>query len=136
MAEEQKQGAVPKALAMVICDMVIRDEATKNVTLVGLFNTVTGPQLPLMQDRMHVFVSLTDGHGESPFLLQCKAPDESVVFEMKGKFEFKDPLAVADLNIALRGLVFHQRGNYLFDFFCGGELLITRRFSVIVEDKK
>ena len=134
MAANAENRTSPKVLAMVICDMVIRDELTRNVSLVGLFNAVAGKQLPLQHDRMHVFISLTDGHGEKPFLLQCKSPDDSEVFRVEGKVRFEDPLAVADLNIALRSLVFQQSGDHLLDFFCGGELLITRRFSVIVQD--
>ena len=134
MAKEQTTGAGPKAVAMVICDMVVRDEQTKNVSLISLFNAVTGPRLPLRNDRMHVFVSLTNGHGDYDCLLQCKSPDEKVVFEARGKISLKDPLAVADLNLELRGLVFEVSGDYIFEFYCGGELLTMRRFSVIVKE--
>jgi hypothetical protein len=120
---------------MVICEMVMRDEATKNVSLVGLFNRISGPGLPIFRDRLHVFLCLTDGHGRQPFRLECKAPDESVVFEAKGEITFGDPLEVADLNIEIRGLLFPAAGNYAFEFFCGGELLIMRRFSVVVEER-
>jgi hypothetical protein len=118
---------------MVICERVMRDERTKNVGLIDLFNQISG-RLPLRQDRIHVFLSLTDGHGKQPFCLQCKAPDEKVIFEASGEVDFKDPLAVADLNIEIRGLVFVQAGNYVFEFSCGGEPLIMRRFSVVVKE--
>jgi len=133
MARKKVKGCKPRALAMVICEMVMRDEATKNVSLVGLFNRLTGPGLPMAHNRLHVFVSLTDGHGKQPFCLQCKAPDETVVLEAKGDIAFEDPLAVADLNIEIRGLVFALPGNYVFEFWCGGELLSMRRFSVALE---
>ena len=119
---------------MVICDMVVRDEQTKNVSLIGLFNAVTGPRLPLRHDRMHIFVSLTNGHGDYDCLLQCKSPDEKVIFSATGKISLQDPLAVADLNVELRGLVFEAPGNYIFEFYCGGELLAMRRFSVMVKE--
>ena len=122
----------PAALAMVICDMVLRDESTHNVSLVGLFNAITTPRLPAIHNRMHVFVSLTGMHGKHDFVLQCKAPDEGIVFEVKGEVAMEDPLAVADLNLQLRGIVFQVAGNYVFELYCGGDLLIMRRFSVIV----
>lgn len=133
MARKRIKGCKPRALAMVICEMVTRDEATKNVCLLGLFNRLTAPGLPMVHGRLHVFVSLTDGHGKQPFCLQCRAPDESVVFEAKGEMAFEDPLSVADLNIEIRGLMFEVPGNYVFEFHCGGELLTMRRFSVVVE---
>ena len=123
----------PTALAMVICDAVLRDESTKKPTLVGLFNQVTAPVFPAMHPGMHVFLSLTNGHGKQPFLLQCKAPDDSVVFEAGGEIDLASPLDVADLNIELRGLVFAKEGTYIFEFFCGGELLTMRRFSITRE---
>jgi len=134
MAEEQTTVAGPRALAMVICDMVVRDEQTKNVSLIGLFNAVTGPRLPLRHDRMYVFVSLTNCHGDYECRLQCKSPDEEVIFEAIGKISLNDPLAVADLNLELRGLVFKVPGSYIFEFYCAGELLIMRRFSVMVKE--
>jgi len=135
MARKRIKGCKPRALAMVICQMVMRDEATKNVSLVGLFNQIKGPGLPLVHDRLHVFLSLTDGHGKQPFRLECRAPDESVVFEAKGEVHFRDPLEVTDLNIEIRGLLFAVAGNYVFEFSCGGELLTMRRFSVVVEGR-
>jgi hypothetical protein len=134
MAKEQTTSAGPTAVAMVICDMVVRDEQTKNVSLIGLFNAVTGPKVPLRHDRMYVFVSLTNCHGDYECRLQCKSPDEEVVFEATGKISLNDPLAVADLNLELRGLVFKVPGNYIFEFYCAGELLTMRRFSVIIKE--
>ena len=133
MAKRRTRKASPKPLTMVICETVLRDETTKNVTLVGLFNRIQGPQLPLRHDRLHVFVSLTDGHGKYPVLLQCKAPDEKVVFEVAGELDFADPLGAADINVEVRGLVFEAAGNYVFEFYAGGEMLILRRFTVVVE---
>jgi len=134
MAKEQTTSAGPTAVAMVICDMVVRDEQTKNVSLIGLFNAVTGPKVPLRHDRMYVFVSLTNCHGDYECRLQCKSPDEEVIFEATGKISLNDPLAVADLNLELRGLVFKVPGNYIFEFYCAGELLTMRRFSVIIKE--
>jgi hypothetical protein len=114
MARKRIKGCKPRALAMVICEMVTRDEATKNVCLLGLFNRLTAPGLPMVHSRLHVFVSLA-------------------VFEAKGEMAFEDPLSVADLNIEIRGLMFEVPGNYVFEFHCGGELLTMRRFSVVVE---
>jgi hypothetical protein len=87
----------------------------------------------MVHNRLHVFLSLTEGHGKQPFCLQCKAPDDTVVFETRGELVFEDPLSVEDLNIEIRGLVFEAAGNYVFEFECGGEMTM-RRFSVTLED--
>jgi len=132
MSSGTNTATKPTALAMVICEMVLRDESTHNVSLIGLFDAITAARLPARHDRMHVFVSLTGIHGKHGCILQCKAPDERVVFEAKGEVNVQDPLAVADLNIQLRGIVFEVAGNYVFEFYCDGGLLTMRRFSVVV----
>jgi hypothetical protein len=124
------QGCKPTVVAMVICDMVLRDERTKNVSLIGLFNQIQGPRVPMLHDRLFVFLSLTDGHGRQAFQLQCKAPDESVIFETRGEVVFNDPLEVTDAFIEIRGLLLPAAGIYTFEFTCGGELTL-RRFLVM-----
>ena len=131
MTENGRNAGKPTALAMVVCDTVLRDESTKKMALVGLFDMISTPQVPVRHDRMHIFISVTDGHGRMPFLVQCRAPDERIIFEAGGEVEFMDPLAVTDLNIEARGLIFHVQGTYIFEFYCGGELLAMRRFTVV-----
>jgi hypothetical protein len=126
------QGCKPNVVAMVICDMVLRDERTKNVSLIGLFNQIHGVRLPMMHDRMFVFLSLIDGHGRQPFSLQCKAPNEIVIFETRGEVVFNDPLEVTDAYVEIRGLVLPTEGLYTFEFTCGGELTL-RRFLVTTQ---
>jgi hypothetical protein len=129
---EPIQGCKPNVVAMVICDMVLRDERTKNLSLIGLFNQIHGVRLPMLHDRMFVFLSLTDGHGRQPFLLQCKSPDEIVIFETRGEAVFNDPLEVTDAYIEIRGLLLPSAGLYTFEFTCGGELTL-RRFLVTAQ---
>jgi hypothetical protein len=126
------QGCKPSVVAMVICDMVLRDERTKNVSLIGLFNQIHGLRLPMLHDRMFVFLSLTDGHGRQPFSLQCKAPDETVIFETRGEVVFNDPLEVTDAYVEIRGILLATAGLYTFEFTCGGELAL-RRFLVTTQ---
>ena len=132
MARRRIRGCKPRAVAMVICDVVLRDEKTRNTSLIGIFNQIHGPRLPMLHDRLHVFVSLTDGHGRQPFSLQCKSPDESVIWETRGEMVFADPLEVTDVDIEVRGLVLQTTGVYTFEFDCGGDITM-RRFIVTAD---
>ena len=132
MARKRIKGCKPRAVAMVICDLVLRDEKTRNTSLIGLFNQIHGPRLPMLHDRLHVFVSLTDGHGRQPFSLQCKAPDESVIWETRGEISFENPLEVTDVDVEVRGLVLQTAGVYAFEFDCGGDITL-RRFVVTAD---
>jgi hypothetical protein len=133
MAKGPTNSEGPIALAMVICDAVLRDESTKKPTLVGLFNQITAANLPAIHDRLHVFLSLTNGRGELPCLLQCKDQDEGVVCEVGGSIRFGNPLEVADVDIEMRGVVFEKEGLYVFEFSCDGQFLTRRRFLVSKE---
>jgi hypothetical protein len=52
----------PYMLAMLLCDQVITDSATKKKTLVGIFSTVASPEFPRFQ-QMALFARLTDAEG-------------------------------------------------------------------------
>ena len=54
----------PKHLAMLLCDYLILDAETRNKSLIGIFHRIQALKFPVRHDRMHVFVALTDGHGE------------------------------------------------------------------------
>jgi hypothetical protein len=130
MARKRIKGPKPHVVSMIICDLVLRDQTTRNVSLIGLFNAIHGLRLPMLHDRLHVFISLTEGRGRMPFSLLCKAPDETVISETRGEIVFGNPLEVTDVDVELRGLVFQTPGLYRFEFECGSELAL-RRFSVL-----
>lgn len=119
----------PKYLAMLLCDYVIRDADTQNKSVVGIFNSIYAQKFPVRHDRMHVFVSLTDGHGDYKATIRIKRASGEVIFSRDGKISMNDPLAVADLNFQIRGLVIPEAGRYFVEFLCDGELIVDRRFD-------
>lgn len=131
MDDALKKAVAPQALALVICDLVLRDEKSHNVSLVGLFNAILAGRFPARHDRMHVFVSLTHGHGKIPCRLECTGPDDKVIFRLDGHVEFKNPLGVIDANFELRGVVFPTPGPYVLELSCAGVPVIARRFEVL-----
>ena len=126
----------PKYLAMLICDYVIRDADTQNKSLIGIFNRITAQSFPVRHDRMHVFVALTDGHGDYKATLQVRKPSGETVLTLDGQVKMPDPLAVAELNFQLRGLVIPEPGRYTVEFSCDGELLVDRQFDAVKTEEK
>ena len=119
----------PKCLAMLLCDYVILDAETRNKSLIGIFNRINASKFPVRHDRMHVFIALTDGHGEYTASLKVKNSDGEEVLSLGGKVNMKDPLGVAELNFTIRGLVIPEPGRYFVEFWCNDEMLIDRRFD-------
>src|SRR4051812_28041201 len=56
----------PEVLAMILCDLVITDVETNKKSLIGLFDQVETATLPCVVHELHVYLSLTDGHGVLP----------------------------------------------------------------------
>ncbi len=48
----------PICVSLIICNEVIEDKRSGNKTLVGLFNSVMAPALPVVHPRMFVMASL------------------------------------------------------------------------------
>ncbi len=119
----------PKCLAMLLCDYVILDAETRNKSLIGIFNRINASKFPVRHDRMHVFIALTDGHGKYAASLQIRNSRGEEILSLGGEVDMKDPLGVAELNFAIRGMVIPEPGRYFVEFYCDGEMLIDRPFD-------
>jgi hypothetical protein len=123
----------PACVAIVICNEVIEDKWTNNKTLVGLFNSIAAPSLPAHHHRLFIMVSLTDGRGHWPVVLEIEAPSGEELFKAEGALDFDDPLAVHDLVVEVRGLPLPEAGEYRVGLVCGLRPLASRRFTVVQE---
>lgn len=122
----------PVGLAMVICDQIIEDKLTSKKSLIGIFSSIGTNQFPCRHPHLSVFVSLTEGHGETAAKL-CIIHDETekVVSEISGQIKFPDMNAVVDLNFNLVGMEFPTPGLYSIEFYCDDALVLERRFHVL-----
>jgi len=125
----------PQLIAILVCDTIIRDQMTQKHTLVGLFNRIGAKRFPYRHGAMHVFVSLTDGHGEpeGELRLVCRQTNEPVV-KIRGKLVFPNPLAVVEMTFGLFNAVFPRPGRYSFDLYCNDELVGSRPFDVVLQE--
>lgn len=126
----------PKCLAMMLCEQVIQDAQTKNLTLVNTFNRITTKPGKTRYPRLAVFVSLTNGHGQGQGALTITAPSGEEIFRGEGQIVFPDPLAVVELTFDIRLLPLPEAGEYSIQFWCDGEPINQRKFSVDAADQK
>ncbi len=121
----------PKFLALVVCDSIIDDRETNKKTLVGIFNNIHTQKVPHIHPELHVFVSLTDGHGVYRAKLECLHRESGAkTLELQGDIKFENPNQVIELNFALKGVPFTQFGDHNFDFYCDNQIIASRRFTV------
>lgn len=123
---------LPVPLGMLVCDSIIEDRRTGKKSLIGLFSTVTTPQMPCVLAHFGVFITMTEGIGEYSCRLLCSyAADDAVLGETNGNVRFNDRREVVEIALDVRGLSLARYGEYRFDFYCGGGLLISRMITVV-----
>lgn len=121
-------------ISIIICDDIYRDERTKKLLIVGTFNGIAGRELPVRHPRMCVLFSLTNGNGtyDLGLAIEHEATGDEVM-RVNGPFEVKDPLAVYDIHVEMRGLSFPHAGKYWVTLRSGEAILQQRPFTVKVQ---
>jgi hypothetical protein len=111
---------------------VIEDKATHNKSLIGIFNRVHAAQFPCHHPRMVIFITLTDGRGETPVeVFLERASDHKEIFRAQGKVAFQEPNHLLDLVFDLRGILFDEPGTYFAGIrTAAGRVLGERKFQV------
>jgi len=129
--EKQTQKPGPVVLSINICDTIIRDERTKKVSLIGLFNAIHASAFPAVHPTMCVYIALTNGPGNCKLNIQFnKAEDNQTIAGMEGEIEFVNPLQVVELNLELQGLKFEKAGEHRVEVLCDNKLIGSRKFYV------
>jgi hypothetical protein len=121
----------PTAVAMIICDMVMDDRKTGKKILVGTFNNINAHNFPIRHPELHIFLTLTNGHGRYQAALKCiKSDTDETILDLPGAIEFVNPLHVVEIDFDLKGLMFRMPGEYLFQLLCDGQVITSRKFMV------
>ena len=134
MDDEKLGPPAPVVLAMMICDAIHQDPATKKCTLLGTFSTISAREFPVVHRQLAVHVALTDGRGKVRIKLTLVGLDETEppLFSGEGTIEFADPRVVAELNFGLKNVKFPRPGEYRFQVYANDELLMERRLHVLL----
>jgi len=133
MPDEKLGPPAPMVLAMVLCDAIYQDPATKKCTLLGTFSTINAKTFPAVHRQLAVHLALTGGHGKARVRLTLLGVEESQepLFSREGVIEFKDPRMVAEVNFAIANLSFPKPGEYRLQVHGNDELLMERRLYVL-----
>lgn len=121
----------PEVLAMILCDQVITDVQTNKKSLIGLFDQIETASLPCVIHELHIYLSLTDGHGRLPMAVTCVADDGGdELFRGDSEVEFSDPLQVVELQFIFPNARFPRAGEYRVQLSALGQVLRERKFLV------
>lgn len=121
---------VPTAIGILLCDRVIVDETTHNVTPVDVFNLRLLDSIP-GQATFFALAWLADGEGELSAEILIKRLDNlEEIYRDKKVLTFKDRLHDARFLARIRGCMFPAAGYYEIILLIGGELIAHRKFRV------
>ncbi len=122
----------PVVLAIIICDLIIRDEMTKKLSLIGVFSAVNGVRLPVvLGGGMHLYAALTDGRGEYRSRITMRhLQSDTLVFQGEGPLVFQGPQQVVELNMRLPQLTFPTWGVYEIALTLDDQLIGSRTIMV------
>lgn len=128
------QKPAPEVLSLIVCDQIITDRMTGKQSLIGMFSRIHARGFPASHPQICIYVTLTEGYGETEFELRIvDANDERPpIVEGKGKVRFQNPRAIANLALQFHGLTFPASGEYRVQLYSAGELLREARLELVM----
>lgn len=124
--------AVPLCQALIVCDNIIREEHTRKLSLMGLFNSIQSAVFPISHAKMHIYIALTDYRGDAEATLKFLDPEGTEMARLSGPLHFKNKLAVLELNFVIHGMVFPNPGAYSIEFLINDRLIVSKDIQVVV----
>ncbi|MHC5109179.1 MAG: DUF6941 family protein [Planctomycetota bacterium] len=122
----------PEVLALLICDQIITDRMSGKQSLIGMFSTIHARRYPASHPQLSVYVMLSGGHGVTDFTIRIVDANEDrpPIVEGRGRVDFKDPRAIANLALQFHGLSFPLAGSYRVQLYAGTVLLREARLEL------
>ena len=104
----------PRAVAMLVCERVIRDTRSDRASLIELFDEVSAPSFPIMLAPVSVYARLTDAAGFYTLTLDVVRRDDlaQVVTLRLGSLEAIDPLGDGEIVVHEVQLQLPSVGSY------------------------
>jgi len=129
-----KQSSV--AVGLMLCEQVIVEERTRNITPVNCFNRRWVTEFPSERFPFIVFALLTDGSGEMDLEVVVHRLDTfEEIYQFAHPVKFTGPLQDFRCMIRLRNCSFPVPGAYQAGLFVDQEIIAQRRFEVLKREE-
>jgi hypothetical protein len=130
----------PLVLGLTLCEDVVVDPATQNVSIIRAFTGLGLENLPGTARPFFAFATLTAGQGEARFRLDVHRDlgglDTELVHRAEGNLRFQDPLQTIQWVVKLSHCSFPAAGGYLFTLWIDGAWMAQRRLRVYAREEK
>ena len=122
--------SIPVPISLMLCDQVIVDKDTFKPSLIGVFTGLAVQDFAEPQ-RFSAFAALTNGRDAGKLELVCNRLDTGdPIYRQTYEITFPDPLAVVNINIRIRSIIFPGPGWYDFELWINEELVGQRKIRV------
>jgi hypothetical protein len=123
---------LPDLQASLLCEDV-KQEANGNFFLIGVYNFIRVPQLPIVAGRLCIFSRWTAGVGQFIETVKIIAPDQTTVLRKgEAKFELKDPSLHSTNVLVFGNFEFKVPGNYFVEVIVDDVMKLRYPIPVIL----
>jgi hypothetical protein len=127
----------PVAIGLLLCEQVIVEENTRNVTPVNCFTKQFVERFPSEPLSFNVAVFLTDGLGEMDLTLVIETLElGEEIYNRKIPVRFDNPLLEYRFLIRVRNCRFSAPGHYQATLLAQDEFVAHRKFRVLSKDSE
>ncbi len=122
---------IPTVLGLLVCEQVVVEERSHNVTLVNCFTRRNVEAFPSERQRFAVFAALTDGLGdvEIKLVVQRLETQQEIYQESRG-LRFADRLQEVRFLFRVTTCAFPAAGPYDVILFADGSELARHRIQI------
>ncbi len=123
----------PVAIALTICDLVIVDERTKNISTINQFSRLKITSTPSPPRAFAVFALLKDGLGNGTIeIAVTRQETDSMVYDLRRPIHFPDRLKEVRSLFRLHDCSFPAPGKYIFTLLVDGEWIAHQELEVVL----
>jgi hypothetical protein len=122
----------PTVQAFHLADYVLRDESTKKVSLIGLFDALWADTFPANHTGAHLFLRLGELKGRQllKFAFRDLGTQDTLLESPEVGLPPADPLGYADLIMALPPIPMPREGEFAFEAYVNDEWLSDLKIKV------
>ena len=123
---------LPDLQCSLMCEDV-RQEATGNFFLLGIFDIVRVPHVPIMAPKLSIFNRWTSGVGNFTESVRLLAPDQTTLLrKSEMKFQMRDPNLTATTVTMFGNVEFAVPGPYFIEVLVDDVMKVRYPVNIVV----
>ncbi len=125
--------ARPVVSALLLCDLVVREEGTHKASLIGIVRRISARRFPANLGELWVYAMLTDAEGEYRLRLDLvRLQDLAIMGELaRTDVRMHDRRTLGELVLKLGPIRVESPGLYDLHLLANERLIGTRSFNVV-----